>query len=302
MSRTAHRFSGRRARALLGGAAAVVVLALLSPLAAVTAAAAAPVGADPADPYAVFAHCPVEALVAAGHPDGSCITAVINGGTFKIGKGTVPVTKESVLSEGNFVRPDDSVVAVAPTDDQLFASSPMQVPGGLLGVPGLATLLPGLTDITATVELATTEPPVVDVFNALYGTGVVVTLPVKIRLRNALLGNKCYIGSNADPIVLELRTGTTSPPTPNQPITGDRGELTFVAGPNDGSLVQETGAVLVDNSFSVPRARGCGLLGSLDGVVNQRQGLPAPAGTNTAILKGNSYLGGPASAILASRG
>lgn len=301
MSRPAHRFSGRRARALLVGAVSLTALATLALVPAANAATTA--GAvDPADPYAVFDHCPVAEMVAAGHGDASCITAVIDGGSFRIGKGTVPVTARSVLSEGNHVEPDGTVVAVAPTDGALFASSPMQVPGGLLGVPGLEKLLPGLTDITATVELATTEPPVVDVFNALYGTGVVVTLPVKIRLRNALLGNKCYIGSNAKPIVLELRTGTTNPPAPNQPITGDRGDLTFVPGPNDGSLVAETGAVLVDNSFSVPAATGCGLLGSLDGVVNQRQGLPAPAGTNTAILKGSSFLGGPASAILASRG
>ena len=73
-------------------------------------------------------------------------------------------------------------------------------------------------------------------------------------------------------------------------------------GPNGGSYVKGTGATLVDNAFSVPAATGCGVLGTLNSVVNQRQGLPAAAGTNTAVLQQDSFLGGPASAILASRG
>lgn len=289
---TSSRFSGRRARAIL-------LVAFVSAVALVQSAAVAVV--DPADPYAVFEHCPVEALVEDGHPDGSCITAVISGGTFQIGKGTVPVTAPSTLSEGEYAEPDGDLVTVAPTDGALFESSPMRVPGGLFGVDGLEKLLPGLARVTATVELATTEAPPIDVFNAIYGTGDVVVLPIKIKLRNPLLGNRCYIGSDADPIVLRLRTGTTNPPAPNQPITGDRGTFNFVLGPNGGSLVEQSGATLVDNAFSVPGATGCGLLGSLDKIVNQRQGLPAPAGTNSAVLEGSSYLGGPASAILASR-
>jgi hypothetical protein len=46
----------------------------------------------------------------------------------------------------------------------------------------------------------------------------------------------------------------------------------------------------VDNSFSVPTARGCGgplLASAIDPVVNGKIGLPSPAGKNTAILSGH---------------
>lgn len=287
-----HRVPTRR---LTSAAAALLTVPLLA------LASAAPSSADADDPYAAFEHCPVQELVDSGHPDGACITAVVRGGTFTIGKGTVPVTAESTLSVGTYVAEDGTNVNIAPADGTLFTSSPMQVPGGLLGVAGLEGLLPGLTDIRATVELATDQAPEVNVLNAIFG-GVVVELPIKIRLQNPLLGNRCYIGTDANPIVLELTTGTTSPPAPNQPIGGDTGTFEFVPGPNGGSYVKGTGATLVDNAFSVPAATGCGVLGTLNSVVNQRQGLPAAAGTNTAVLQQDSFLGGPASAILASRG
>jgi hypothetical protein len=127
-------------------------------------------------------------------------------------------------------------------------------------------------------------------------------LPIKIRLQNALLGDKCYIGSDAHPIVLELSTGPTAPPAPNTPISGTRGELTFVPVSDTASLIKGSGAVLVDNAFSVPGATGCGPAGTLNATVNQRQGLPSPAGRNTAILEQDFFLGGPAADVLAFQG
>ena len=54
-----------------------------------------------------------------------------------------------------------------------------------------------------------------------------LTLPVRVHLENSFLGNECYVGSKAQPVDIELTTGTTSPPLPNEPITGSLGEPEF---------------------------------------------------------------------------
>lgn len=46
--------------------------------------------------------------------------------------------------------------------------------------------------------------------------------------------------------------------------------------------VPEVGT-LVDDSFTVPRAEGCGLLSLFDGAVNAKLGLPSPAGANELV-------------------
>lgn len=273
---------------------AAAAAALAAPLLAVGQSHAAP-AAEP-HPYDIFRNCPAAQLVADGYGDQGCIAAEVTGGEFVIGKGTVPITGKSLLSLGQVTVDGEEVTYGVP--GKTFESEPMQVPGGLLGVPGLERLLPGLTDVRATVELATDEVPEVNVLNSIFG-GQVVSLPIKIRLQNAVLGPRCYIGTDADPIVLNLTTGPTDPPAPNQPIDGKFAEFEFVPVSEVGSLVKAAGGVLVDNSFAVPKATGCGLGGLLNGVVNQRQGLPSPAGMNTAILEQDAYLGGPASDVLA---
>lgn len=89
------------------------------------------------------------------------------------------------------------------------------------------------------------------------------------------LGGSCGIGENeasANPIILNLTTGTTSPPGPNTPITGTPYNST-------------TGAVtVVDNAFAVPGAGNCSLIIDIDGQINSELGLPSAAGRNTAIL------------------
>lgn len=265
------------------GRARTTVVAALAAL-ALPALLSSPAAAEEDHPFEVFRNCPAEQMLAeAADLTTSCVTAVVTGGTFVIGKGTVPVTAESVLSLG--IATVGTGEKTFGTPGKVFTSSPMQVPGGLLGVPGLERLLPGLTDVTATVELATTELPQIDILASIYG-GEVVALPIKIRLRNALLGNKCSIGSNADPIVLHLSSEKA-------------GSFEFVPVGETGSLIHAKGSVVADRSFAVPAATGCGLGGALNGVVNSRQGLPSPAGKNSAVLDQDAYLGGPASAVLA---
>lgn len=278
---------------LTGMGAVALTAAMMSPVSAAT----------PIDPESPFNRCPIEqitGLVANGVTiDGqtSCISALTTGGSFQIGKTVVPITAPSSLQMGSYTdTASGDLVQLPPADGSIFVSSPLPIPGGLLGIAGLDNVLPSLTGVTATVELASTTPPDVDII-ALYTGGVVVSLPVKIHLKNPVLGSTCYLGTDAKPIVLNLSAGTTDPPAPNQPITGASGSITAeqISGV---TAIAARGSRLVDNSFAVPEATGCGLGGLLNGVVNAKQGLPSPAGTNTAILEQDSFLGGPVTDIV----
>lgn len=144
--------------------------------------------------------------------------------------------------------------------------------------------------VNAVTELAAPASSVVlNSAAAKYGEGTALLLPVKIKLENPLLGNECYIGSDTEPIVLEMTTGTTNPPPPNQPITGSLGVETVKAA---GGILVDSGHTLVDNSFATPAATGCGGVFSsvIDPVINARLGLPSPAGHNTAIFTGTSEI------------
>jgi hypothetical protein len=84
---------------------------------------------------------------------------------------------------------------------------------------------------------------------------------LKIRLISRFLPRTCTIGSNQDPIRFRpIRTSGPDVVSTNPPI------LRFA---------------IEDTEFAVPRARGCGVL---NGLVNKRFGLPAPAGTNAITL------------------
>jgi hypothetical protein len=150
----------------------------------------------------------------------------------------------------------------------------------------------GILGVTATAELAApassiglSEPALFEpVLSEAFGIPA-LQLPVKVKLTNPLLGEKCYIGSEAEPIVLKLITGKTKPPKPNEPITGAPGTI---ESNEEGTILTISHNKLVDNSFAAPGVNGCGgsFSGQIDPLVNKALGLPSPAGTNTAILEG----------------
>jgi hypothetical protein len=230
--------------------------------------------------FLVFSDCPVNA------PEVStCIVSTVSSGEFHIGSKAVPINKTIVL-QGGLSGSLASSTLVSAVDGNTLSKTPLVVPGGLLGVE----LLPPLTEVTATAEIA---GPVngVHVFleNAVDGHGTAVALPLKVKLDNPALGSECYIGSDAGPVSLELTTGTTSPPPPNVPISGKRGNLLS----NDVTkILTITENSLVDNSFSAPGVNGCGGLLALlvDPSVDLAAGLPAAGGHNTAILNGSIEL------------
>jgi hypothetical protein len=227
----------------------------------------------------------------------ACIYGKTSSGEFIVGNKTVPITNPIVIQGGYIVnRTTGALEFVGAANGETISKTPENLPGGLAGLikcneikePLLRltcelTFQNGLTGVTATTELAAPASAIVlNEANLFQRKGTALSLPIKVKLDNPLLGSKCYIGSNAHPIMLELTTGTTSPPPPNKPISGWGGSITE----NEAeTIIIVTGTILVNNSFAAPGVEGCGALPSLiDPIVDLQAGLPAAAGHNTAIL------------------
>lgn len=255
-----------------------------------TALAAAPTGE-----YAEFANCPYDTPGVA-----ACIVAKTESGEFIVGKKTVPISKTITLQGGGReVNEEGASEFVSATNDESLSKTPQSVPGGLAGLVECdkitnivervlceAAFENGVTGVNATTEIAGSASGIrLNTGNLVSETGVALTLPVKIHLENPFLGSECYIGSNANPISLELTTGTTAPPPPNESIKGYSGEITTNPA---GTIVTVTENVLVDNSFAAPGTTGCGGAFSflIDPIIESQIGVPSASGENTAVLKG----------------
>jgi hypothetical protein len=249
----------------------------------------------PKGEFAQFAECPLS------HPTlPLCLYAESSGGFFQVGKKTVPLKNPVILQGGLEEDAEENLIFVGAENGETLSKTPQTVPGGLLGIEAPKswplflqilfdeTINKGLTGVTATVELAAPASSIeVSPPHLLSEVGTALELPVKIKLSNSFLGNNCYIGSNAKPVVIDFTTGETSPPPPNKPIHGSAGTLI----PGEG-LVTLSGGSFVNNSFAAPGANGCGGLFSflVDPFVNSLVGIPSAAGTNTAILEGKFQL------------
>src|SRR6185436_2910955 len=98
----------------------------------------------------------------------------------------------------------------------------------------------------------------------------------------------CHVGTDRNPVSLNLITGTTSPPPPNRPISGSPGRFEFV--PPDTIVIPNNRNV--ENSFAVPGATECGLgLGLINSLVNLKLGLPSAAGNNSIEIRSDVAIG-----------
>jgi hypothetical protein len=228
-----------------------------------------------------------------------CLYSTTTSGEVVLGSKTVPIVNPVTLQGGaGAVGEDEFAQFFAAANGVTLSKSPQPVPGGLAGLlnckkisePLLrlaceAALEGSLTGVNSTLELVRPASEIRVSENHLSGeVGVALELPVKFHLENPFLGSNCYVGSESSPVIWKLTTGTTSPPGPNEPITGSAGEVDFL---EEGRIVVAENAALVDNAWAAPGASGCGgalveLL--LDPVINVAGGLPASAGKNTAIL------------------
>lgn len=261
-------------------AASVAPLALASPALAI----------EPTGDFAVFKQCP------RFNPEvNRCIYSVTKSGEVKIGSTAVPI-KNPITLQGGINESTEPGTMVAALNGETLSKTPQPVPGGLLDLvkcneisnffERIACELVfenGVTGVTATTELAKPASAVtISASNLINGEGTALFLPVKVKLDNPFLGSECYIGSNSSPITLNLTTGKTSPPPPNTSISGKEGTLTFK---DEFRLTEITNNTLVDNSFAVPAANGCGGVFAflIDPIINAKLGLPSPAGNNTVI-------------------
>lgn len=258
----------RYRRILVAAGSALAMMALVSPVAQ---------AATPAPPYEDFAGCP---SLAENSNISFCVKTTFTGGHLKLGKKNIAITNPIVLrgaaeqNTANFVA--NSEGGIVPVRQQ--------VDGGLIGLTGIKSLDEEIANqqllkVYAVVELAGQVGNLED---------PALSLPVKVHLENPFLGNGCYVGSNANPIDLNLITGTTSPPPPASPITGQpQGEYEPEA--SRPQVLTASDGLNVDNTFAVPSANGCLLnLGSqhinIDKLVNAASGLPAAAGKSEAVL------------------
>lgn len=281
----------------------LAVTSLLALAFAVPALATKPTG-----DFANFGDCPL-----ANHEVVSCVFAQTMSGEFKIGSTAVSLTKPTTL-QGGIARNETTGVEsfVNAADGNTLSKTPQTVPGGLLkivapkGWPEILQIIfnefidKGVTGVTATTELVGT--PSLSTADLVGKTEGALVLPVRVHLENSFLGSKCYIGSAAHPVTVSFTTGTTSPPLPNEPITGSIGEAEL----KDEAILVLKKNSLVNNSFSAPEAEGCGsqilfgiFTGAIDSAVDSELGLPSAAGHNTAILNGTIEVAN-AAAVLAS--
>jgi hypothetical protein len=276
--------------------ALITAVTVITPLVALASAAPAfSTEHHPTGDFAPFADCSLS-----NPATDLCIRAQTESGKFIVGKKTVPITS-TIAFQGGIHQNEatETLEFLGAEDGNTLSKTPQNVPGGLAGLLNCqeinnfieriaceAVFENGLTGVTATTELAGPASAIgVSVQNLIEGTGTALSLPVKVHLENPFLGSSCYVGSNAHPIVIALTTGTTSPPAPNQPLTGKVGTIEFK---DEFNLTVVRENSLVNNSFAAPGVKGCGGLFAflLDPIIDSQLGLPAAAGHNTAILTG----------------
>lgn len=207
-------------------------------------------------------------------PNETCVDIQSTQGALEIKGFRVPLDhsleiRGAQLDEGTFVPPRGT---------NGFFAEPVRVPGGLLGFE-----LPfAFETVLATAELAGAPSQIV--INPLAQT---ISMPIKVRLSNPLIGRNCHIGSNSHPIQLNLIPGTTEPPPPNRPITGRFG--TFESIPPD-TLISR-GGIDVENSFSIPGAQECGgLLEVNNALVDLKLRIPSAGGNNAVTITNDAGL------------
>jgi hypothetical protein len=201
--------------------------------------------------WAPFKYCPLSNSAVE-----SCTLAETTSGEFDVGKRSVPITKTITLQGGFTPAAEGEFTFYGAENAETLVKVPLPVPGGLLNIvaPGFLPkwlqeifnnfINEGFTGVTATTELAKPASAIkLKLFNLLSGEGTALQLPVQVKLGNVFLGNSCIIGSSSNPIILNLTTGTTSPPEPNKPITGKVGTPEIL---EEGHYISLTGGSLVD--------------------------------------------------------
>jgi hypothetical protein len=199
---------------------------------------------------------------------GLCVGSSSPNGSIKIGNLTTPTTLTDLQ--------------VGEVSDNTTGTFTSVSPSGGAIVEDPVQLSTPIGPVTAVTESAGTPSN----FSLVAGieTGVpIITLPIKIQLENPTLGPSCFIGSDANPIVLQPENTDIS----NASATAFEFDPNGTPDPNGPlTTIVVNGAVQSDTTFAVPGATGCGPNGdgSLDAAVNAIAGLPSASGNNSLVL------------------
>jgi len=245
--------------------------------------------ANPKGEYAVFAQCPTKNAELS-----ACLVARAESGSVQFGTETVPVVFTQTL-QGGFIENEEGFEKfVGAANGETLSKTPQKVPGGLSGLVNCTEIKEPkakkaceevfenkLTGVYATLELAGPASSIgIDEAALFEENGTALSLPIKVKIENPLLGSTCYLGSESAPIVTELSSGTSGS------LKGKFGTLGARA---EGEIAVITDNTLVNNTVSVPGAKGCGgplFEAVLDPIVNARLGIPAGKGKNKVTLNG----------------
>jgi hypothetical protein len=243
-----------------------------------------------------FAQCPYTNLEVK-----KCIYATTESGEVVLGSKKVPIEKPVVLQGGTLKPVAGTATFVAAANGVTLSKVPQNLPGGLLGIVPEASQPPlvkalikfffenKLTGVNSTLELAKPASEItLNETNLIGEANTALKLPVQVHLENPFLGKSCFVGSSGSPITWNLSTGETNPPAPNTKIKGAPGVIEFI---EEGSIAAIKGTKLVDNSWSAPKATGCGGILSflVTPIINSQLGTTT-AGHNTAILNNSIYI------------
>ncbi|WP_141578500.1 hypothetical protein [Actinomadura sp. WMMA1423] len=199
--------------------------------------------------------CPDVLPVGANPADWYCNVLVTNAGRMKIGNIDQQITAPMRIT---LLAGYDPGTGAEISKFVKMRSTAMSVAGGALGVPGSENV--PLLSLRVKPQYAGRID--LDIPNRR------TRLDLKLKLVNQLLGDTCYVGSNAAPVSLDL----------------DLKEITGASGP-DGTFWVKINST--DDTFAVPKTSGCGLAAP---IADFRGGLPSASGANHAQL--TSYFGG----------
>jgi hypothetical protein len=263
-------------------------------LACTSASVASAAAHHPTGDYAPFADCPLS-----NPRTDLCFFAQTEGGELRIGRKAIPITATLTIQGG--IHEDQASGRqrfIGAEGGETFSRAPQAIPGGRFEIAAPRSL-PGYvraifdefidreaTELTATTEFAASPSAVqIDTQDLVEAKRGGLSLPVEIKLGNPLLGASCYIGSDADPVLIPLTTGASTHMPGRSALTGKPGHAHFK---DEYNLVTLDDDALVNDSFPAPRATGCGgaLAFLVEPAINAELSLPVAAGGNEAILSG----------------
>ena len=281
-------------------------------LAAVTASSALAVIKNPDFSKRIYRNCPVHGHAEDGLPNVVCVFAATEpgaeGGSFTVGKITTPLAKQIVLQYGiaenendeeeSYVPPTHGVEAITPTPEKVPGTPIAHItpteqeelgwPESLKVRYRQGQVSGAAKTVYETIELAGTVKTSREKLLSTEGTAV--EAPVKIKGENkwlSQLGDVCYIGSEEDPIVQHLTTGTSVSPLTGEEIHGAVGELQFLF---EFTAIAISHDSLVDNTYPVPGAKCTGPYSSqIAATIDREFEIPAVAGASRTELKGSLY-------------